>query len=184
MAGGGIVIDDHAHDVAVEDMYLRTAAHDEMVFVPVAVADKCGELLRVADRADDLSFLSWSDAGDLATERVERATALFVVLPSVFVLPVDIRLRAGQREGQSGDVGAMVVDAAVAPFRDAVLRLELEVAREGAVPDDKGIILHDGRRRNLADDCASFAAPIFRVAGPTFEALAVEHLFPAEGSFG
>ena len=83
MAGGGIVVDDDAHDMSVEDVYLRAAADDEVVFVPVVLADECNKLLPVTDRADDLGLLSWADAGNLAAQGVERATTLLVVLAGV-----------------------------------------------------------------------------------------------------
>jgi len=68
VTGSCVVIDDHAHDVTVEDMDLRAAADDEVILVPVAAADEGGEFFRVADRTDDFGLLAWADAGNLAAE--------------------------------------------------------------------------------------------------------------------
>jgi len=100
-------------------MHLRAAADDEMIFVPVPLADERREFLLVADGADDLGFLAGADTRDLAADGVEGAATFLVVLAGVGVLPVDVGLRAGQGEGQPGDVRAVVVDAAVAAVRDS-----------------------------------------------------------------
>jgi hypothetical protein len=162
---------------------MGSAAGDEMILVPVAPADERRELLLVANRTDNLGLLSRTDARDLAPQRVEGASALFVILSGVGVPTIDIRLRARQGEGQAGDRGAVVVDATVACIRDLILRLELEVAGQGSVPDDESIPLHDGLGSNLADDRSAFVAPILRIASPAFEGLAVEEALPSQAFF-
>ena len=53
LASGGIVIDEHAGDAAVEELDDGVAAGDEVQIVPVVAFDQFLQFFAIADRADD-----------------------------------------------------------------------------------------------------------------------------------
>src|SRR5690606_21978843 len=66
------------------------------------------------------------------------------------------------------------VDAAVARLGDSVLQLQLEIAWRPPLPDDEGVALDDGVRRDLADQRAILHAPVHGITGPAVQRCAVE----------
>src|SRR6476646_8985269 len=118
--------------------------------------------------------------GNLAAQRMKQAALLFVILPRIPIRPIDIELVPAHGELIGGshrvrDHHTAIVDAAVAGTGDAVVGLQLEIGRSASLPDDEGVALDYGLRRDLANQRAVFYAPVLGVAFPSRQSLAVEH---------
>ena len=89
-----VVVDDHAHYVAVENVRHRVAADDQMERVPIVVFNKRDQRIFIANGADDLRFAVGIYPTDIPSLGQEGAALLFVVLAGVFVCTIDISLIA------------------------------------------------------------------------------------------
>src|ERR1035438_3289341 len=74
-APGGIVVDQHAGDTAVEQLDDGVAAGDEVEVIPVLAFDQLLQLLAIADGADERGFLALADIAELAAHRSEEHTS-------------------------------------------------------------------------------------------------------------
>src|SRR5688572_17899649 len=173
-----IVVDGDAHQPAVEEVHQRIAADDQVDGVPI-VGGGCRELRGFAERREDDRRTCPDDAGDLAAHADEEPSLLLVIVADVPPGAVEIELIAAHRELVVGrdrvwNARAAVVDAAVPARGDPVVELQLEVLRAAACPDDERVALDDGGRGDLSDQYSVFGAPVFGVAFPTAERLAIE----------
>lgn len=66
-AVGDVVVDDFAHDMAVEDVDEHIATHDEVILVPIIRLDKGLEVVGIAETADDSGSATRRDMGDGAS---------------------------------------------------------------------------------------------------------------------
>src|SRR5262249_45559480 len=92
----------------------------------------------------------------------------------------DVALIAAHGEAVGGGYGighddAAVIDTAVAAGGDAVIEFELEILRRAAAPDEEGVAADDGFGRNPAGHDAVGRAPVFRIALPALQRLAIKH---------
>src|SRR6185369_4628781 len=95
--GLGVVVDEGARDVAVQDFGNHVAAGDDVRLVPVIDLDDLQQLVAAAlERADDLRPPALRDVGELAAHGEEAAAALLVDLSGESVLGVDVALVAFQ----------------------------------------------------------------------------------------
>src|ERR1019366_1394985 len=173
VAPGGIVVDQHAGDTAVEQLDDGVAAGDEVEVIPVLAFDQILQLRAIADGADDCGFLALADIAELAAHGEKAAPALFVDLAGVLLLAIHVGLVALHGEFDIGEFDAAKLDAAV-EAGEFELELQFEIRRTAAAPDEEGILdgLPVGGR--LPADGAVFHAPEMRIAFPAGEGFAVE----------
>src|SRR3954451_17053009 len=110
---------------------------------------------------------------------MEEAALLLVILPGVTIGSVDVELVAfhGEligRRHRIRDYETAIVDADIARAGDAVIRFQLEVAWRASLPDDERVALDHCLRRDLAYQRSVLDSPVFRVAVPAGEGLAVK----------
>src|SRR5699024_10038361 len=113
---------------------------------------------------------------DLSAQRQKSAAALFIHLPRVRLLPVDVRLVALQHPpAYIRKFHAPVLHTAVAGLaRQLVLHLQLEIPRRSAAPDAKDVVLRLMVRTRLASHHTVLHSPELRIAIPALQGFAVE----------
>ena len=77
-AAGLIVVDELAHDAAVNELDQYVAARDDVHVVPVFGLDEAFQLIRIARGPDRAGFLTVRNVDDLTAKRQKTATAFFV----------------------------------------------------------------------------------------------------------
>src|ERR1700683_4907603 len=116
--------------------------------------------------------------------RQKQTALLFVVVPGIPVLAVDIELIAAhgepcRRSNLIRNHHAAIIDAAVAPAGNPVVHLEFEILGSAAAPDDERVAFDDGLGSDLPGHHSVRSAPVFRIALPPVESLAVENALKA-----
>ena len=165
---GGIVVDDLAHNVVVEDVDQEISADDEVVLIPVVGVDEGFQFVGGAEVGDD-SGAGGVDVGDLAAHGEEGAATFLIVLTGVFVGAVNVGLVAAEKPLGVGDFDAAVVDAGVAVIGDAEFGFELEVLGCLAAVDEETVLLEEIVEGDFANEDVVFNAPVLGIAVPVFE---------------
>src|ERR1039457_5591521 len=173
VAPGGIVVDQHAGDTAVEQLDDGVAAGDEVKIVPILALDQLLQLLAIAHRADERGFFALADIGELAAHGEKPAPALFVDLAGVLLLAIHVGLVALHGELDIGEFDAANLDAAI-EAGEFELELQFEIRRTAAAPDEEGVLDGLPVGGGLSDDGAVFHAPEMRIAFPAGEGFAVD----------
>src|SRR6185437_3045582 len=91
-AAGGVVIDERAHDAAINQLNQHVAAGNDFDVVPVVDFDDVLQFIAVAEGADATRFLAGRYVGDLAAQRQKAAAAFLIDLASICLLQIDIGL--------------------------------------------------------------------------------------------
>lgn len=175
-----IIIDQDRNDLAIEDMNDGVSLRDDVNLIPLRILDDLGQFLVVADGGNDLAFAAFDGASHLSPQRHKLSATFFIVISgmpyvaSVLLFTVDIELVSLHGELRLGKLAAAIVDPAVAAIADAIFNLELKILELAAAPDDEGVLLNLISRSDLTNERAILGAPVFWIAFPAGECLAIE----------
>jgi hypothetical protein len=75
-----VIVDQHAHDVAVQNLSKRVATRDDMVLVPVSALDERFQFRDITQRTHNAGFLSLPDVCELPAQSQKSTTSFFVNL--------------------------------------------------------------------------------------------------------
>jgi hypothetical protein len=170
----GILIDDDAHDLSVDEVSEDITSDDEVDLVPVIATEKLRQRVFSSGLGDDRGFGVGCDPCHLAAEREEGATAFFVVLSSPGEVAVDVALIALQGKGWLRHLTAAVVDTAVAGSADTVFDFEFKIGRQSTAPDRERVGLEQCFGSDFADEVSVVDAPVFWVGIPIGEGFTVK----------
>src|ERR1700761_5475721 len=89
---GSVVVDQHAHDMAVDQLYKRVTAGDDMNVVPVVVLDKGSELIAIADLSNRSRLFASQDIRDLSSHGQKTSGSFFIDLTRKRLMKIDVGL--------------------------------------------------------------------------------------------
>ena len=145
-----VVVDNHAHYVAVENVRHSIAANDQMErFQSSFLINAASASLSPTDPTMAICHRHLPDK----YRRVgpKRCGLLFIVLAGVFVCPIDVGLIAGDGERRVGNFLAAVVDAAIATRSNAIIDFQFKIARRAAPPNNERVLLEQRFRSDFTD---------------------------------